>query len=138
MADVEKYAKELININKLANEFSSKIYNAFGGSVEWGINEVVSSYLSMFDRFCPFKEGDRVELVKDIDVNESSGWYGSRHFLIRGSKGTVRGREYRKNMFTFDIEFDNETWFDGKGNEHPVERKHVFNLNETQLRSSIV
>jgi len=131
MADVEKYAKDLIEITEAADDFKKKVAGACGGSFKWGIGKVVESYLSMFDRFCPFKEGDRVELVKD--VNAKGGWAPSNHFLIKGSPGTITSRGYDDDKFTFYVEFDNETWVDREGEEQPVIHKHVFGFNEDWL-----
>lgn len=136
MADVEKYAKELQRLSEAAKDFKATIDAACGGSFKWGVEQVVSSYLSLFDRFCPFGVGDRVELTKNVPIEEGSGWYSCRHFLIRGARGTVRSRGYSGDKFVFDVEFDNETWIDKDGIEQPILKKHVFSFNESYLRSS--
>ncbi len=133
MVDTVKYAGDLKEIARLAKEFSSSISGACGGSFEWGITEVADSYMSMFERFCPFQEGERVELVKDVPVKNSSGWNHCRHFLIRGGKATINGCGYSDGKFMFDVVFDDETWID-EGKEKPVHTKHTFGLNETYLR----
>ena len=134
MAEVERYAKDLLELGRLAKEFKTSVNSACGGSFDWGMKEVGESYLSMFDRFCPHDVGDRVELTKNVPVEQSSGWYPSRHFLIQGGKGTIQSRGYRDGKFSFDVEFDDETWIDSNGDEQEVSLKHVYGLNETYLR----
>ena len=133
MADVEQYAKDLIELGSYAKEFSAKISETCGGSFEWGLNQVITSYLSMFDRFCPFTVGDKVQLTKDTKVDNSSGWSQCVHFMKKGSTAIVRKRGYAEGRFAFHIEFDNETWIDREGNEHPVEQKHLFHFSENSL-----
>lgn len=135
MAEVEKYAQDLLELVGYAEEFKSKVSRACGGSFKWGVNQVIDSYLSMFERFCPFSVGDRVELINDVKVEEGSGWWGCKHFLVRGAKATVRERGYSNGKFSFHIEFDRETWMDREGNEHPVTRKHIFHFSESSLRA---
>lgn len=134
MADVEKYANEILEISNLTKEFQKKLSHSFGGSMQWGVEQFISSYLSLFDRFCPLSVGDRVELVRNVPVKESSGWYHCRHFLIKDATATVRNRGYKDDHFTFDIEFDHETWIDQEGNEQPVKNKHTFYFTEDFLR----
>lgn len=134
MVDTTKYAGELKDIARLAKEFSNSISGACGGSFEWGMTEMADSYLSIFDRFCPYKNDDRVELLRDVEIESSSGWYPCRHFLIRGAKATINNRGYNNGKFSFEVVFDDESWIDGDGNEKPVDSKHTFGLNETYFR----
>jgi len=133
MAEVEQYAQDLKDIMKELTALSNRIRPGCSPS-EWSLDQVMNSFLSIFDRFCPLKIGDRVELVKNLPIEESSGWYSCRHFLIRGAMGTVEDRGYRDDKFTFDIIFDNETWIDREGVEREVDRKHTFSLSEDVLR----
>ena len=133
MSDVEKYANDLIEAVNLAKEFHTSISKRFGGSFDWSMEQVMESYLSLFDRFSPYRIGDRVKLVKTCDVDECSGWYNSKHYLVKDSKATVKGRGYSKGEFTFDIMFDNETWIDRGGCERKVSQKHLFGFRESML-----
>lgn len=136
MSDVEQYAKDLEELVAYATEFKNKVGRSCGGSFKWGVGEVLQSYRSMFDRFCPYKIGDRVQLKSSCRINDPThGWYGCRHFLVKGAKATVRERGYTDGQFTFMIEFDNETWIDSKGKELPVTSKHVFHFGENSLVS---
>jgi len=130
MSEVELYAQDLKDLMSDISELSKRIPS------EWSLGQVMDSFLSIYDRFCPFEVGDRVELVKNIPVDESSGWYSCRHFLIQGAKATIRRRSYSDDKFTFDVEFDEETWIGQDGVERPVDRKHTFKISESYLRSS--
>lgn len=135
MNDVERYAKDLLDIAGHATEFKRKIENSCGGSFKWGVEQVIKSYLSLFDRFCPYKIGDRVQLISTLNiVDENHGWYSCRHNLIKGARATVMERGYTDGRFSFMIEFDIETWINGKGVESPVTGKHVFHFAENSLK----
>lgn len=87
----------------------------------------------LFDRFAPFQVGDRVVLSRTYG-GDSIGWQHSRHFLIKGSKATVREVDIdsRSSKFICAIEFDNESWIDSEGIEHMTDpdKKHTFSFNE--------
>jgi hypothetical protein len=138
MSDVERYADELVRVSKCAKEFVDSVRCACGGSFQWGIEQIAASYKSMFDRFCPYEVGDRVQLTKSPPsaLEEGSGWYPSRHFLIAGSAGEVRNRGYSDNQFIFDVVFDNESWIGDKGVVHLMEldHKHTYRISEKCLR----
>ena len=140
MSDVEKYADELVRVSKAGEEFAQTVRNACGGSFGWGVKEIVNSFKSLFDRFCPYKPGDRVELNRTPKsaLDPTSGWYCCRHFLVDGAKGTVHQRGYSFDQFCFDVVFDNESWIGDKGVVHPMEEnhKHTYRLGENDLRLS--
>lgn len=134
MAEVEKYANGLIELVDLADQFKEKARELGGG--KWGIRQVIDSYLSLFDRFCPFKIGDKVELVRDAKIQPGDGWYHSRHFLVKGAIGTIMARGYYQNGFAFQVSFDNETWIDSAGEQHSVEDHHWFLFSESALKKA--
>jgi hypothetical protein len=135
MAEVERYMKEIVGLSSKTQEISKEFNRICGGSFEWATKEIANSYLSMFDRFCPFKVGDRVRLVKDYEVTDKShGWYHCRHFLQKGALSTIITREYENTCFTFQIEFDRETWISSEDKiERPVTCKHTFYFREDYL-----
>jgi len=136
MVDTIKYAEDLKKISTLSKEFAEGIRRATADSFGWGLEQMADSYISIFERFCPFEEGDRVELVKDVPCE--GGWSSCRHFLIREAKATVHARGYSNDKFSFDVIFDEESWIDDKGEVHPIEtNKHTFGLNETYFRKII-
>jgi hypothetical protein len=134
MSNVEQYAKDLQDIVDYATEFKTRVERSFGGSFKWGIGEVIQSYLSLFDRFCPFEVGDQVQLKSTCHIeNIDHGWYGCGHFMVKGATAIVKERGYTDGQFTFLIAFDVETWIDDLGEPKPVERKHVFHFGENAL-----
>ena len=134
MVDTLQYAENLKEISTLSKEFADGINRATNNSFGWGLEQMADSYVSIFDRFCPFQIDDRVEMLRDVEVKEGSGWYHCRHFLIRGGKATINSRGYSDGKFSFDVVLDDETWIDNDGNKKPVQTKHTFGLNETYFR----
>jgi len=65
------------------------------------LDELVKTHQEMFERFCPYKVGERVKLSKTLDIRPDSGWYGSRHFLIEGATATVIQTNFRDGLFCF-------------------------------------
>lgn len=131
---IADYANEL-------NEFYCKIQDlqkAIPSEFGYKLNSVLSSYSEMFSRFCPFKVGDRVRLTKTPAIERGSGWYGSRHFLVEGAIATVKGCDWKKGKFVFDLEFDNESWVDSEGRIQSIapERRHVFGFGEDWVVST--
>jgi hypothetical protein len=134
MSDVERYAKQMLSTVSKAKELVTEMNVGMGGSTEWCVGQVIESYLSMFDKYCPYKVGGRVKLKKALKIGRDSGWWGCRHFLIKGAEGTVVKRGYGGKGFLFDIAFDDESWIDSKGTRLPVERKHTFSIGEANLK----
>jgi len=83
----------------------------------------------------PFREGDRVCLNKNI--NCTGNWVYSKHFLVKGSQGTVNsiGFYHKNNDFHANVVFDDESWIDDKGVKHMIEdeRKHTFYMRFEDL-----
>ena len=136
MSKVEKYVEEFQELYEACKDLEKKIPSECG----WKLNEVLNSYKSLYDRFCPFKVGDRVELSHDpkISKDNAPGWMPCRHFLIKGAKGIIRGRSYYKENFVFEVEFDDESWIDRDGNVRLASErgKHVFSFSEKMLVKS--
>lgn len=137
MTDTLETANNLKKVSKLAKEFSKSISRACGGSFECDIEQMVDSYISMYERFCPFEVDDRVELVEDVDTSDFSGWEPCKHFLVKGAKATVHDRGYRNGHFTFSVVFDDETWLKD-GVPQPVIIKHTFGLSEHRLKKEFI
>lgn len=141
MADIEEYVKETFNdiadIINYAKEFKFNVSKKCNNEFEWKTDQIIKTYESLFDRFCPFKIDDRVELVKDIDITKAPEWKGCAHFLKKGEKATVKNRGYYtdKNEFCFDVMFDNESYIDNNGDKNPIpdKDKHTFFLLESHL-----
>lgn len=56
----------------------------------------------------PFRVGDRVMLIDPPKIERSSGWYGSKHFLVQGARGEVREVDWTVPL---DAESGSEGWF---------------------------
>lgn len=135
MANVEKYADGLMQLSEDMKALKKKVnFYASPGDFMFGMDEIVKTIRSMFDRFCPFKVGSRVELTRTPEIGDNSGWRGCKHFLIEGAAATVRERGYRDGKFTCDLMFDDETWIDRDGGKHQPREKHVFMFDESWVR----
>lgn len=96
--------------------------------------EKITDYVNaLFDRFAPFKVGNRIAISNAPQIKKGSGWDGSQHFLIKGEQGIIQSVDYYDNKFVADIVFDNESWIDSKGLKQPVSIKHTFRLNENEV-----
>lgn len=128
MGTVSDYANELSDFYDKVRDLEKAIPGEFG----YKLNSVLSSYNEMFSRFCPFKVGDRIRLTKTPVIEQGSGWYGSRHFLVEGAIATVRNCDWHKGKFVFNLEFDDESWVDSEGRIYPIapERRHMFSFGE--------
>lgn len=92
---------------------------------------VFESFEQMYARFCPFVEGDRVALVDTPEISQGSGWYGFRHFLIKGALATVRSTDFRDGLFHFSLAFDDDSCIHYRTNEViPTDPKYIFRLSE--------
>src|SRR3990172_7328636 len=104
------------------------------GPLNWYMNEAVDMMRSLFDRFCPWKTGDRVELTTTPEIHPESGWHYSRHFLIAGARGTVESVYFHNGLFRANVIFDDESWLKD-GVPQPIwSGKHTYSFSEKQLR----
>lgn len=132
MGNTLEYAKRLGAVKTKISELDSLLDNEFG----YKLNQVLESYASLFNRFCPYKVGDRVQLKADIEVPKGHGWEGSQHFLIKGAIATVKACEYRNDLFCFGIEFNNESWIDMHGEIKLASSKHLFYFSERHIEEA--
>jgi hypothetical protein len=134
MADTKKYCEDMRQIFEKINELGDFIKH---GEIEFKLTEIISCHASLFDRFCPYKEGDLVQLTKapEIFENKAYGWWGAKHFLISGAKAVVVSRGYKENMFTFGLTFENETWINtSDGSLNPVDQPCIYTFSEDFLQ----
>ena len=103
------------------------------GPIDYYIRNLVDCYELLLERFAPFHIGDRVILTKSPDIPTDSGWNCARHFLVKGAVATVRMVEADNKGFTAQVEFDDETWIDHKGERRRVEYKHTYGFREDYL-----
>ena len=135
---IENYIREM----SVAIKAIRDIQKTLGGQSEYKMERILSSHTHMFDRFCPFKVGDRIELASTpkIDKDTRWGWLGSKHYLIEGSPGVVVSRDYYKGRFSFDIKMDLESWVqdwgEDRGKWKSVSDRHTYCFYEGTIRSS--
>jgi hypothetical protein len=130
MADTEKYAEDMQSLIDQVKALDKALTNSEYG---FKLTELIESYGSLFDRFCPFRVGDRVQLSKTPEINEKTswGWIGSKHFLVDGAKARVTSRGYRNGLFCFGLVFDDESWINSSdGSLNPVDRPNEYTFNE--------
>lgn len=104
-----------------------------GGPLEYYLERVDEVFTEFFKRCAPFKEGDVVEIIKEIDFTEAHGWRCSKHFLQVGCRGVVREVDFYKGKFQAAVEMRNQTFFNSKGEELPVRNKHLYCFNEDKV-----
>jgi len=93
----------------------------------------------LFERFCPFRVGDRVVLSKTpiITKEKSWGWKGSKHFLKKGAAAVIREIDYCRGKFVYGLIFDNETWWDSTNKiARPINQKHIYTFSEDYIEKS--
>jgi hypothetical protein len=133
MANTPKYCEEMQTIFEKIKELDSLLTH---NESNFKLTEIISCHASLFDRFCPFKVGDRVQLTKAPEISErvAYGWLGAKHFLIPGAKAIIVSRGYKGDKFTFGLEFEDETWINTRdGSIFPVERPCVYTFSEDFL-----
>ena len=129
MSNTKDSAMYLLKVKEYARGLQSLLSQEF----DYKITTVLSSYNELFDRFCPYKIGDRVQLARDPEI--PSGWYHSKHFLIKGAIATVQSHDFRDGKFLFGLIFDEESWIcaDGKMNKVEATRHCVYPFSEDYL-----
>ena len=137
MANTIKYSESLAAIKDKVSELD-RLLNA--GELGFKLNEILSTHASLFNRFCPYKVGDRVQLKESLDIPEGHGWHHCRHFLIKGAIATVKDCGYRDDMFVFGLTFDDESWVRYDTQEvvpSKDDQKHLFYLSENWIERTI-
>ena len=130
MTNTLEYVAYLNAVKTKTSELDNLLSDEFG----YKLNEVLQNYASLFNRFCPYKVGDRVQLKENLDIAQDSGWYNSKHFLVKGAMATVKTcGNYRNELFCFGLEFDDESYIDTHGEIKPVIAKHLYYLSERQI-----
>lgn len=100
------------------------------------IKRLLAAEELLLTKYAPFLEGDRVCLAKTPDIESSSGWFRSKHFLITGALGIVRGVEcHSEGRLVYYVEFDDETYYcDNDKIYKPTSKKHVYGFGESWIK----
>ena len=142
MEAAHKYVESLLASSTKIDQIEKDINDLVRGEYRYKLDFILKTYVSLFDRFCPFKVGDRVQLKQapEISKDVAWGWLGAKHFLIVGAVATVTSLDYRGSSFLFGLKFDDES-FIGLGDKLQLveeDRRSIFMMSENFLeRSSI-
>lgn len=105
-----------------------------GGPASYYFDKMQAYASALFDRFAPWRAGDRVRLVRRIDIPEGHGWARARHFLVPGAEGIVRDVDLdpKTQRFTCSVAFDQESWINQTGEICMVEehRRSSYRMRE--------
>jgi hypothetical protein len=103
-------------------------------SSDWYTGQMQMMVEMLFERFAPWKPGDRVRLVREINFVNSYGWKGAEHWLKPGVVGTVHSVDAHNKRFTALVEWDNQTYLDYRtGEALPVDRPGCYNMGENDI-----
>lgn len=102
---------------------------------DYKIRRLTKNFAELYDRFCPYQPGDRVQLSKTPEIALGSGWWGSRHFLIEGAIATVQSTDFGDGLFNFGLVFDDDSWINSAGEVVPAEpeKRLLFYFSENWL-----
>jgi len=125
---------DIENIKEGINKIKEGMSILSKGPMDYYLKGLMECREELFKRCCPFQIGDEVELIVDLKIEKSSGWYSCRHFLIVNAKATVREVDFYRGGFKFELEFYNESFIDFHGDEHPIINRHIFVFDENKLR----
>ena len=125
---LEQVVEDMKNLDTAFKKFNSTVS---GGPASFYFEQIMGYYEGCMAA-SKFKEGDRVTLKEDW--NNDVGWQHCKHFLKNGSPATVKSIDYHKGKYRYEIEFDNETWIDDKGEQRVPRNKHVFTFGQKELK----
>ena len=100
------------------------------------IDTLIAGYEHMLHLLFPYKIGDKVVLKRTPSISPDSGWYRSRHFLVKGEECIVRkvGFNCHHNEIVVHVEFPSESWLNERTGEYiPSDRKHQFGFKHTDF-----
>jgi hypothetical protein len=120
---------------RLIKEGMSMLAN---GPLDYYLEELSACYELLITRFSPHKLGDTVTLKRTPRIDESHawGWMGGKHFLIKGARATVAKVTASGDGFTYGLHFENETWKDREGMEHPRDKASLYLFHEKELEAA--
>lgn len=136
MTDMRDKVSEILAGLDAVRDSHSKLDRALSGGPASFYFEKIKDYIDGLFGFAKFQVGSRVCLAADYDCSDAPGWKGCEHFLKRGVAAIVRECDFRRGRFVYAVEFDNETWMDGKI-ARPVSQKHQFWFTESDLVSAL-
>lgn len=108
-----------------------------GSQANWNIQCLVKAH-ELAIELAPFHVGDTVYLTEAPDCD--NGWAGSKHFLVKGARGTVKSVEITPDGLVYGVMFDCESYFDVYKVEHTIldKDKHLYCFKEKWLSKTDV
>jgi hypothetical protein len=110
-----------------------------GGPLEYYLERLAGCYRFLLT-LAPLQPGARISLTETPEIRHDSGWFGSKHFLVKGAQGTVRAVHATYDGFTYDVEFDDDSWIESHSKiEHkrPPEDRGVFHFSSKWLGPTV-
>lgn len=113
-----------------------------GGPLDYYVTRLMDCYDLLLDKYAPFKIGDHVLLTETPTIEPSSGWYSSKHFLVKGAEGIVREVNVDKNGFSAGVEWLAQSWIPEhdmlsqgikKGVPVPLKEPYIYHFAEKWL-----
>jgi hypothetical protein len=123
--DIKDMIEKTINLEKLLDaRLNDWRYVLEGANSIWSLAQ--------------FKVGQLVRLNKtpEITREKSWGWFGSKHYLIKGALAVVKERQFYDGTFVYGLHFQDESWVDGNGICQPVSGKALYSFGERWLESA--
>lgn len=122
------------------NKFLDSIYESARMIIDYNyeLSELYKFKDEMYKRYCPFKVGDTVILVKEPVINEKQawGWLHAKHFLKIGAVGIVKEVGFYDGKFRAGVKFLNETYIDSNTKkEIQLEKPHMYMFSEDFLKT---
>jgi hypothetical protein len=101
------------------------------GPLDYWLKDLMECHDLLMRKYAPFKVGDIVVLTETPDIEEGSGWWCYRHFLVKGEKATVKEVSVDGTGFYAHIMFDNQTdSMNGKTYHITGDNRKVFRFHE--------
>lgn len=102
----------------------------------WEMERLAEFVAFAIEKLSPLQIGDAAVLLEtpEITAEKSWGWLGSKHTLVAGKRGVIRGVDWSNGTFVYMWEPENQTWISSQGGaEHPVDRPSLFCFGERWL-----
>lgn len=127
------------------NAVMDKVHKYRSSSYIYHLRCLIAAKNLLLNKYLPIKKGDRVKLVKNVNIDDAPGWAGCKHFLVKGALATVANVEVRcsvakqienyEESIAYDLIFDNESYIDHNGQLCMTEEdhKHTFCFGESML-----
>lgn len=132
MSTYPKTIESVMQASKLIVQ-AGKLLTDGGG--DYNLEKLGEYARALFDRFAPFKVGDRVLLTSTprITIEKNRGWMGAKHWLVAGIVGTVTDVDYRNGAFYALVLWDDQTWKNSDtGEVHPLTREDWANFTHSE------